>query len=64
VSDRLGLAFEGLTMVRRSGATEFVGEVADQAQLHGLLVRVRDLGLELESVRVGEGTGPDRPAGP
>ena len=42
-----------------TGATELVGEVADQAQLHGLLTRIRDLGLELESVIVDPpDTGP------
>jgi len=54
LSDRLAAAFEGMTPVRRSGATELVGEVADQAQLHGLLSRIRDLGLELESVAVAD----------
>jgi hypothetical protein len=52
LSKRLASAFEGMTLVRRAGASELVGEVADQAQLHGLLSRVRDLGLELESVAV------------
>ena len=52
VSDRLAAAFDGMRPLRRTGATELVGEVADQAQLHGLLTRVRDLGLELESVTV------------
>lgn len=52
LSNRLAAAFDGMTLVRRTGATELVGEVADQAQLHGLLSRIRDLGLELESVIV------------
>ena len=39
-------------MVRCTGATELVGEIADQAQLHGVLSRIRDLGLELQSVTV------------
>ena len=52
LSQRLAAAFDGMTPVRRAGATELVGEVADQAQLHGLLSRIRDLGLELESVTV------------
>jgi hypothetical protein len=50
LSNGLAAAFDGLTLVRRTGATELVGEVADQEQLHGLLSRIRDLGLELESV--------------
>ena len=40
------------------GDTVIVGPVADQAALHGLLTRVRDLGLPLLSVRVIE--DPDR----
>ena len=52
LSERLTAVFDGLAPVRRPGATELVGEVADQAQLHGLLSRIRDLGLELESVTV------------
>lgn len=34
------------------GTTTLTGAVADQAQLHGLLARVRDLGLTLLSVQV------------
>ena len=52
LSERFAAAFDGMTLVRRSGATELVGELVDQAQLHGLLTRIRDLGLELESVHV------------
>jgi hypothetical protein len=52
LSDRLAAAFDGLSLERRRGATDLVGEVTDQAQLHGLLSRVRDLGLELASVTV------------
>jgi hypothetical protein len=52
VSNRLARAFEGMTLVRHRGRTELVGEVADQAQLHGLLVRIRDLGLELQHLSV------------
>jgi hypothetical protein len=32
-------------------ATTITGQVADQAALHGLLAKVRDLGLELLEVR-------------
>ena len=52
LSNRLAAAFDGLTLVRRTGATELVGEITDQAQLHGVLRRIRDLGLELQSVTV------------
>ena len=52
---RLAGAFDGLQFVQRTGATELVGEIVDQTQLHGLLARIRDLGLELESVSVIDG---------
>ena len=52
LSTRLAAAFDGLTPVPCSGSTALVGEIADQAQLHGLLSRIRDLGLELESLTV------------
>jgi hypothetical protein len=48
LSNRLASAFEGMTLVRHRGRTELIGEIADQAQLHGVLARIRDLGLELE----------------
>jgi hypothetical protein len=60
LSERLTAAFDGLAPVRRPGATELVGDVADQAQLHGLLSRIRDLGLELASVSVSEAEPNDR----
>ena len=50
LSERLATAFEEMGSVRRDGKTDLVGEVVDQAQLYGLLARIRDLGLELESV--------------
>jgi hypothetical protein len=50
LSHRYALAFEGMTLARRDGHTVITGEIVDQAQLHGLLDRVRDLGLELVSV--------------
>jgi hypothetical protein len=43
--------FEGLEVTSdESGQTTISGPVADQAALHGLLARVRDLGLKLISV--------------
>jgi hypothetical protein len=43
--------FDRMTItLEADGTTMLSGPVADQAALHGLLVRVRDLGLELISV--------------
>jgi hypothetical protein len=42
----------GLTVVREDdGTTTLRGSVTDQAELHGLLAKVRDLGATLVSVR-------------
>jgi hypothetical protein len=44
--------FEGLQVSSdQAGQTTIAGPVTDQAALHGLLAKVRDLGLELLSVR-------------
>ncbi len=44
--------FGGLTLTHEDdGATTLRGPVADQAELHGLLAKVRDLGATLLSVR-------------
>lgn len=43
--------FDRMTItLEADGTTTLSGPIADQAALHGLLVRVRDLGLELISV--------------
>jgi hypothetical protein len=44
--------FDGLQVTSdEHGQTIIAGSVADQAALHGLLAKVRDLGLELLEVR-------------
>jgi hypothetical protein len=44
--------FDGLQVSSDDhGQTSIAGPVADQAALHGLLAKVRDLGLELLEVR-------------
>ena len=54
--------FDGLSLTHESdGSTLLQGFVADQAALHGLLQKVRDLGLPLVSVTQIE---PDRPTAP
>jgi hypothetical protein len=50
LSQRFAAAFEGMTLVAGNGWTAISGPVVDQAQLHGLLARVRDLALDLVSV--------------
>jgi hypothetical protein len=44
--------FEGLTITTdEPGQTLIAGPVTDQAALHGLLAKIRDLGMPLLSVR-------------
>jgi hypothetical protein len=51
--------FDGLTVSHETdGTTVISGPIADQAALHGLLQRVRDLGLPLVSVTRLEPEGP------
>jgi hypothetical protein len=55
--------FDGLALSHDSdGTTVIHGPVADQAALHGLLQKVRDLGLPLVSVTQTEPDQPDAPA--
>ena len=45
--------FDGFTVTcEADGTTTLRGTVADQAQLHGLLAKIRDLGVVLVSVEV------------
>lgn len=39
--------FDALTIVHQKDETLLTGQVRDQAALHGLLTRIRDLGLPL-----------------
>jgi hypothetical protein len=44
--------FDGMQITNEpGGVTVITGEVADQSALHGLLAKVRDLGLPLLSVQ-------------
>jgi hypothetical protein len=52
--------FTGLTILpEEDGNTLLVGAVVDQAALHGILKKVRDLGIPLLSVNI---VGPDAEA--
>ena len=49
--------FDGLNVIGTAdGDTTLTGRLADQSALHGVLARVRDLGLELVSVTLEQGT--------
>jgi hypothetical protein len=51
LDDRWAEWFEGLTItLEEDGNTLLTGPIIDQAALHGLLKKVRDLGLPLVSV--------------
>lgn len=61
LSHRFTTAFDGMTVRCAGGQTAITGVVVDQPQLHGLLDRVGELGLELVSVNaIGD---EDPPAG-
>ena len=44
--------FEGMSITNRGDETVISGPVADQAALHGLLGKIRDLGLQLVEMRI------------
>jgi hypothetical protein len=52
LDDRWGEWFGDLTVTRApDGTTTLRGPVADQAALHGILIKIRDLGMVLLEVR-------------
>ena len=54
--------FDGLSLTNESDGTTIIrGPVADQAALHGLLQKVRDIGLPLVSVTQIRPGQPERP---
>jgi hypothetical protein len=64
LDDRWADWFDGLTITRKeNGDTVLSGPVVDQAALHGLLRKVRDLGMPLVSVIHVEPKQADGPAG-
>jgi hypothetical protein len=63
LSDYLEPTFHAMTLTRAHGNTELTGHVRDQAELHGLLQRVSDLGLTLLEVRAINDRPERRPGG-
>ena len=62
LDNRWSAWFDGLTLTTRSdGTTVIHGLVIDQSALHGLLQKVRDVGLPLVSVTRVEADQPDLP---
>jgi len=62
LDDRWGDWFGGLQITSDGTQTVISGQLPDQPALHGLLNKIRDLGLSLVSVRrVDAGTGGDGP---
>jgi hypothetical protein len=64
IDDRWSEWFEGFTTARcDDGTCILTGPVTDQAQLHGMLARLRDIGAPLLSLRttVGDDAGLSLP---
>ncbi len=54
--------FDGFTITREAdGTTVLRGSVVDQAALHGLLQRLRDIGIPLISLTPVEASDTERP---
>jgi hypothetical protein len=50
IGDHFGVLFDGMRVTRNEGHTILTGPVRDQAQLHGVIERIQELGIELVSV--------------
>ena len=50
LDNRFESAFDGMALKPGQGQTVLVGEIRDQAHLHGLLDRLRDFGIDLVAV--------------
>ena len=68
LSERFESAFEGMALEHGPNQTVLTGDVRDQAQLYGLLDRLRDFGIELIAVEKADtrdiGSEAGRPCGP
>ena len=49
LGEHLGPAFAGMKLSNEGGNAVLTGRVRDQAELHGLMQRISDLGLSLVS---------------
>lgn len=59
LADRWSDWFDGLSIIRTDdGRTQLKGSVSDQAVLHGMLRKVRDLGLPLISLSAAKQARP------
>ena len=58
LSDTYAVAFEGMEMETRDGATVLTGQIVDQPHLYGILGRINGLGLRLLSVQALEDARP------
>jgi hypothetical protein len=58
IDDRFAFLFNGMRMERVEGTTVLTGSVVDQAQLHGYIERLAELGLDLLGIeQLGEHVG-------
>jgi hypothetical protein len=58
IDDRFAFLFNGMRMKRVEGTTVLTGAVVDQAQLHGYIERLAELGLDLLGLeQLGEPVG-------
>jgi hypothetical protein len=60
LDERFAFLFNGMQMERLEGTTVLTGSVLDQAQLHGYIERVEELGLDLLRVEPTERGESDR----
>lgn len=64
LDNRWAAWFDGLTLAHEAqGTTVLYGPVVDQAALHGLLQKIRDLGLPLLAVRQLDSGSGEPPTG-